>query len=399
MGGWLYRVAHRVAIQANAAAARRRKVERQVEQMAVATSTNGPAPPDELLPALHEEIARLPDNYRLAIILCDLEGMTQALAARQLHWSERTLRHRLAAARARLKRRLVRRGLAPDDVMLGVVFLHAARAALPTIWCESTVRAALATANLSTAAGAVSTAVDKLTREVLKMILLPKLALASVALITVGVTGWAASATLGIDKREQVAVAVTLAPRTTRPLQLSGSTAFDPARLARIHARFAPAQVIQIAQVWDPRNIEFRELRPGDSVSKGDVLGVLYSADVASKKNGLLDALVQQELDQKILDESQKHAQAVPQVFLLSAQRAVQADRNAINRGLNYLKVWDLPQIEIDALRDEAKKVTADKNAWLKTAEGRWVKRTTQKQRMPRLIPASTRRVRTPGAG
>ena len=54
--------------------------------------------------------------------------------------------------------------------------------------------------------------------------------------------------------------------------------------------------------------------------------------------------------------------------------RAVQGDRNAINRALNNLKVWDIPQDEIDALHAEAKKISADKNAWFKTPEGRWVK-------------------------
>ena len=75
------------------------------------------------LPALHEEIARLPEKYRLAIVHCDLEGMTQVQAAGQLHWSERTLRHRLAEGRARLRRRLARRGLAPDGAALGAVLL------------------------------------------------------------------------------------------------------------------------------------------------------------------------------------------------------------------------------------------------------------------------------------
>src|SRR5271155_3867480 len=65
LAGWLHRVAHRVANQANVAPARRRRLERQVGEMAVATSTNGPAASDELLPALHEEITRLPDKYRL----------------------------------------------------------------------------------------------------------------------------------------------------------------------------------------------------------------------------------------------------------------------------------------------------------------------------------------------
>ena len=100
LGGWLYRVAHRVAIQANAAAARRRVRERQAGEMIAATSTSEPSAPDELMPAIHEEIARLPEKFRLAIVLCDLEGMTQAQAAGELHWSERALRYRLAEGRA-----------------------------------------------------------------------------------------------------------------------------------------------------------------------------------------------------------------------------------------------------------------------------------------------------------
>ena len=52
---------------------------------------------------------------------------------------------------------------------------------------------------------------------------------------------------------------------------------------------------------------EYRELRQGDNVSKGDLLGLFYSVDVGSKKNDLLEALVQLELDQKILDEAEKH--------------------------------------------------------------------------------------------
>jgi cobalt-zinc-cadmium efflux system membrane fusion protein len=184
--------------------------------------------------------------------------------------------------------------------------------------------------------------------------------------------------TLGIRKGQRDLVAIAQAPTMMRPIVLPGSTALDPARLDRIRARFAPARVVEIAKVWDhsPKTglSEQRELRSGDRVSKGDVLGVFYSVDVGSKKNDLLDALVQLELDQKILDEAEKHAEAIPKVFLISYDRAVQGDRNAINRALNNLKAWDIPQEEIDALHAEAKKIGADKNAWSKTAEGRWVK-------------------------
>jgi cobalt-zinc-cadmium efflux system membrane fusion protein len=185
-------------------------------------------------------------------------------------------------------------------------------------------------------------------------------------------------ASLGIRKGDRDAVAVAREPAMMRPLVLPGSTALDPTRLARVRARFAPARVVQIAQVWDhsPKTgeTEFRELRQGDAVSKGDLLGVFYSVDVGSKKNDLLDALVQLELDQKILDEAKRHAEAVPGVFLITYERAVQGDRNAINRALNNLKLWDIPQDEIDALHAEARKISADKNAWFKTPEGRWVK-------------------------
>jgi cobalt-zinc-cadmium efflux system membrane fusion protein len=185
-------------------------------------------------------------------------------------------------------------------------------------------------------------------------------------------------ASLGIRKGDRYAVAPAQTPTIMRPLVLPGSTALDPTRLARIRARFAPARVVQIGQVWDRSQrsgrTEYRELRQGDRVSKGDLLGVFYSVDVGSKKNDLLDALVQLELDQKILDEARKHAEAVPGVFMITYERAVQGDRNAINRALNNLKLWDIPQDEIDALHAEAKKISADKNAWLKTPEGRWVK-------------------------
>ena len=196
LAGWLHKVAHRVAIQANTAAARRRTLERRVGQMAVATSTNGPAASDDLLPALHEEIARLPEKLRLAVVHCDLEGMTQAQAAAQLHWSERTIHHRLAEGRARLRRRLARRGLEPDGAILGTVLLREARAAVPAGWSEATVRAALATVNPTMTVGVVSAAAHRLSQEVFKLMLLRKLTVTAATLLAAGLIAWGASAAL-----------------------------------------------------------------------------------------------------------------------------------------------------------------------------------------------------------
>ena len=64
LGPWLYRVSYRVALRANAAAARRRDCERRAGQMAAATSAPGPAGPDETIQALYHEIQRLPEALR-----------------------------------------------------------------------------------------------------------------------------------------------------------------------------------------------------------------------------------------------------------------------------------------------------------------------------------------------
>ncbi len=185
------------------------------------------------------------------------------------------------------------------------------------------------------------------------------------------------AAGLGIRKAEKDSVAVAQRPTTMRPLVLPGSTDFNPSRLARIRARFAPARVVQLAQVQDrdPKTgqTEYRDLRPGDVVARGDLLGIFYSVDVGSKKNDLLQALVQLELDQKILDKVEANRFSVPEVYFLTQVRAVQGDRTEVNRALNNLKLWDIPQDEIDALHAEARKIGADKNAWFNTPEGRWV--------------------------
>jgi len=196
LGGWLHLVAYRVAIQANAAAARRRVQEREAGEMAAATSTSVPAAPDEQLRALHEEIARLPEKFRLAIVLCDLQGVPQDRAAGELQLSERTLRRRLSEGRERLKARLGRRGLAPEGGMLGAVILREAQSAVPPAWAEATVRAALATVNNTITIGVVSTAATTLSHEVLKMMMFQKLKLFSTALLSLGLMAWGASAAL-----------------------------------------------------------------------------------------------------------------------------------------------------------------------------------------------------------
>jgi len=222
LGPWLYQVAHRVAIRANAAAARRRACERRAGQMAATTSTSGLAASDEQLQALHEEIARLPEKFRRVVILCDLERVSQDRAAGELRLSERTLQRRLSGGRERLKARLIRRGLAPEGGVLGSAFLSGARVAVPPAWGQATVRAALATVDHSLTVGVVSAAAKELTQEVLRIMLLQKLTLATATLLAAGLIAWGASAAL-VSLQEEPSQ--KLAARPNPPLQRKAETA------------------------------------------------------------------------------------------------------------------------------------------------------------------------------
>jgi cobalt-zinc-cadmium efflux system membrane fusion protein len=195
-------------------------------------------------------------------------------------------------------------------------------------------------------------------------------------------------AALGIRKGGKDRIEIVQVPTTTRPLKLYGSTTLNPAKEVRIRVRFTPCRVVKIGthlvfpgdEGNDSGQTQERELQPGDRVQKGDVLGVFFSVDVGSKKNDLLDALVQYELDQKIYDNATERSDALPEVMVNTLWSKVVTDRNAINRALNNLLVWDIPQEEIDALQEEAKKISSDKNAWFKTRAGRWVKRQKQEK-------------------
>jgi RNA polymerase sigma factor (sigma-70 family) len=112
LGAWLHGVAFRVARKAQVRAARRRARERAAARPA-AVDPGEEADRRDLRRVLDEEVSRLPDRYRLPLVLCYFEGLTKEQAARELGCPHGTVSTRLARARERLRGRLARRGLAP----------------------------------------------------------------------------------------------------------------------------------------------------------------------------------------------------------------------------------------------------------------------------------------------
>jgi RNA polymerase sigma factor (sigma-70 family) len=180
LGNWLYGVAFQTAMNARAMRAKRRARETQVPDM--------PEPmvePDDLRDALAEsldrELSRLPEKYRIPLVLCELEGQTHREAAEQLGWPIGTVSSRLSRAKAMLASRLSRRGLALSVGSLAVMLAQeSASAGMPTKLIGSTAKAA---SLFAARAGVVSAEVAALTREVMKMMLLGKLKIGVVMLL------------------------------------------------------------------------------------------------------------------------------------------------------------------------------------------------------------------------
>ena len=74
----------------------------------------------ELLTLFDEEVRRLPERYRLPLILCCLEDCTQEEAARRLGWTPGSVKGRLERARAMLHDQLVRRGVSLSAALVAV---------------------------------------------------------------------------------------------------------------------------------------------------------------------------------------------------------------------------------------------------------------------------------------
>jgi RNA polymerase sigma factor (sigma-70 family) len=193
VGNWLYGVAYRVALDAQARSSRRRAREKQVEDMPHPSITPADVDPD-LRPLLDRELSRLPPKYRAAIVLCDLEGRPRKDAASQLGVPEGTLSSRLNAGRKLLAGRLARHGLTLSGAAIATALAAGpGQAAIPGALAISTIKAAaLGAAGQAVALGLVSARAAALTEGVMKAMLISKLKTMTGVLLTIGLFAWGA---------------------------------------------------------------------------------------------------------------------------------------------------------------------------------------------------------------
>jgi RNA polymerase sigma factor (sigma-70 family) len=232
LGNWLYGVALRTSRKARIAAGRRLARDRAAAVLHPEAITEQGADDrrDELSRLLHEEIGRLPGEYRTAIVACYLEGLTQAQAASRHRLPESTVRGRLARARTLLGHRLTRRGALPAVALLALdnfaeacsmagravpASCSGAAARLPDAIVRSVARDALQFARSTSLAthGAVASTAHALANGVLSTMWLSSLkGIALAASTAAALVGLTAAAVLG---RPTAAAGVAPAPAAT----------------------------------------------------------------------------------------------------------------------------------------------------------------------------------------
>src|SRR5262245_39460029 len=172
---WLYGVALRTATATRRQRDRRNTKERQVLAMPHPTIA-ADADRAELHAVLDEELSRLPDKYREAVILCELDGYSRKDAAAKLRIVEGTLSSRLAMARKLLARRLARRGvaLAVGSLAMPLAAAAAAPAVSPGL-AQEAVKTAMLGCSAQAAQGVTSSKILAMVEGTIRAMLLAKL--------------------------------------------------------------------------------------------------------------------------------------------------------------------------------------------------------------------------------
>jgi RNA polymerase sigma factor (sigma-70 family) len=180
IGNWLYGVAYRTASKVRVQGARRGRHEQAAAGQNSAVVEEHPEA-RELRQVLDEELIRLPERYRMPVLLCCLHDQTIDEAAQQLGWTFAKVKGRVQRGRELLRSRLQRRGIALSAGVLGTLLGEGAVSAAPAALTESTVQAV--------AGGTTSPAVAALVKGVSRAMFWNKIKIGAAVLAVLAVVG------------------------------------------------------------------------------------------------------------------------------------------------------------------------------------------------------------------
>ncbi|HEY7327001.1 MAG TPA: efflux RND transporter periplasmic adaptor subunit [Gemmataceae bacterium] len=340
VASWLYKVAYRVALEARERRRKTAAIEKPGGEILAVQAEDDPLWND-VRPILDEELNRLPERLRQPIVLCYLEGKSNAEAARELGCRLGTVYSRLSRGRELLRQRLQRRGVTMPAAALATALTARATDAAPAISLVRTAaRAALAFADPS-ATPTVPPRVATLAEGVLRTMFVTKLKITAVMLLVIcaaagGVLTQARTEApqarakaddpppkpAGGDKKnsQPIAVKVVKPKKGGQPLMVT-----------------RPADVVaaQLQQIVPLVSGTIKEVRVdiGDAVKKGQVLLVLDApllgkeVEEAEASLELARAQMEEAEAAAALAEAQHEAAKIDASRLVQAKASLKASR------------------------------------------------------------------------
>jgi RNA polymerase sigma factor (sigma-70 family) len=194
LGGWLYEVAYHAALRTRSNAIRRRTLEQQAPVMIPndrCSDCFSETDRQEVCTVIDEELQQLPRKFRRPLVLCYLQGKTNTEAAQELGWPAGSMSRLLAQGRELLRKRLIRRGVAPVVAGAALTTVQgAASASIPSALADTTAQAAsLFVAGPSSASQGISAEAARAAESVLHAMTVGKLKLAAVGFLAVCLLG------------------------------------------------------------------------------------------------------------------------------------------------------------------------------------------------------------------
>jgi cobalt-zinc-cadmium efflux system membrane fusion protein len=153
------------------------------------------------------------------------------------------------------------------------------------------------------------------------------------------------------------AVAVRAAPASA-PLRLFGSLFLEGNRLVHVQTRFA-GMVHEVGATHEQGDGSTRSVRPGDQVSKGQVLAKLWSKEVGEKKSELVNSISKLRFWEAVVERFRR----LPAGGVVSLKEQQEAERNyqdafiQVESCKRTLRSWLIPEEELARIQAEAERI------------------------------------------
>jgi membrane fusion protein, heavy metal efflux system len=188
-----------------------------------------------------------------------------------------------------------------------------------------------------------------------------------------------ADGSYGLELSADAIESLELKPKAAVPAKddvplppMIGAVNYDPRRMFSIKPLFA-GKVTEIKSIASPEEGAKngspslkdcrRPIKFGDKVKQGDVLAVFWSQSMGEKKAALVDSICSLHLsDNALARQRQLYKEgATSEAAVRAAERQVQQDKNTMYTAERFLRLWELTDAEIKAIKDEAEEIIADK--------------------------------------